>query len=163
MGYSNGVYTPPTGATNASAGQIIRSATWNTVHGDMANALTTVGSVSIEFVIGGTSVGGISTGVQGYLEVPMNLTINSWKLMANTSGSIVVDIWKVPFASFPPNSGNSITASAIPALVSAQSNSSSTLTGWTTTLTKADILAFNVNSVSGLNQVSISLDCGRNN
>jgi hypothetical protein len=37
-----GTYTPPTGAENAAAGQIIRSATWNSVHTDLATALTEV-------------------------------------------------------------------------------------------------------------------------
>lgn len=40
---SNGVYTPPTGAENAVPGQIIASATWNTIHTDISTALTQLG------------------------------------------------------------------------------------------------------------------------
>jgi hypothetical protein len=45
MPYSaDGVYTPPTGAENASPSQIIRSATWNTIFTDLSSALSTVGN-----------------------------------------------------------------------------------------------------------------------
>ena len=37
---SLGVYTPPTGATNATPGTVIRSLTWNTIFSDIAVALT---------------------------------------------------------------------------------------------------------------------------
>ena len=37
---ANGVYTGPTGSTNATPGQVIRSATWDTINGDVATALT---------------------------------------------------------------------------------------------------------------------------
>jgi hypothetical protein len=40
---SNGVYTPPTGAENAAPGQVIRSATWNSIFTDLSTALTQVG------------------------------------------------------------------------------------------------------------------------
>lgn len=163
MPYSDGIYTPPDGAENATAGQIIRSATWNTIFIDLSAALTTVGQgVSLEFVIRDGPSTVITTGVKGFIEVPMNLTINSWKILADRVGSIVIDVWKVPFASFPPTIANTITGSALPTLTSAQSSSSSVLTGWTTSLSKADIMAFNVNSASTCQQVTITLDCGRN-
>lgn len=163
MGYSDGIYTPPTGAEDAAPGQVIRSATWNTIFIDMAAALTDIGQgVALEWIIRDAQSSAIVPGLKGYLEVQMALTINSWKLMADQSGSAVVDIWKVPFASFPPNSGNTITGSAPPTLTAAQSATSSTLTGWTTTINKGDILAFNVNSNATCQQITISLDCGRN-
>lgn len=37
---TTGVYTPPAGATNAATGQVIQSAIWNTIHADLATALT---------------------------------------------------------------------------------------------------------------------------
>lgn len=43
---STGTYTPPTGATNATPGSVIRSATWNTIFADMATALTQLGENS---------------------------------------------------------------------------------------------------------------------
>lgn len=40
---SGGVYTPPNGAENAFPGQVIASATWNSIHTDMSTALTSLG------------------------------------------------------------------------------------------------------------------------
>jgi hypothetical protein len=37
------VYTPPNGAENATPGEIIASATWNSIFTDIANALTQLG------------------------------------------------------------------------------------------------------------------------
>ena len=163
MGYNDGVYTPPDGATNAFPGQVIKSATWNTVFGDISTALTDIGQgTAIEWTIRDSFQLAITTGVKVYLEIPLALTINSWKILADVSGSVVIDIWVAPFASFPPTVANTIVASAPPTLTSAQSAASSTLTGWTTTIAKGSILAFNVNSASTVNQVTISLDCGRN-
>ena len=47
----------------------------------------------IAFIIDG---GGalITTGVKGSVEVPFSCTIAAWTLLADVSGSIVVDIWK---------------------------------------------------------------------
>lgn len=36
---AGGVYTPPSGATSAVAGDIIRSATWNSIHSDLSTAI----------------------------------------------------------------------------------------------------------------------------
>ncbi len=36
---ATGVYTPPSGATTAAAGDIIRSATWNSIHSDLSTAI----------------------------------------------------------------------------------------------------------------------------
>src|SRR5580765_4290116 len=43
---SAGVYTPPAGATDAASGDVIHSATWNTIFSDLATALTSLGENS---------------------------------------------------------------------------------------------------------------------
>jgi len=45
MGFNTGTgtYTPPAGATTAAPGDIIRSATWNSIFTDISSALTTLG------------------------------------------------------------------------------------------------------------------------
>lgn len=40
---ADGTYTPPTGAENAAAGNVIRSATWNSIFTDISTALTQLG------------------------------------------------------------------------------------------------------------------------
>ncbi len=111
---------------------------------------------AIEFVIdGGGSA--ITTGVKGYLEIPFACTINRVTLLADQSGSIVVDVWKDTYANYPPVDADSITASAVPAISGATKDQDSTLTGWTTAISAGDILGFNVDSIATCQRVTISL------
>jgi hypothetical protein len=53
MSYSSvGVYTPATGAENATSGKVIASATWNSIFTDISTALTTVGSINANSLVG---------------------------------------------------------------------------------------------------------------
>lgn len=111
---------------------------------------------AIEFIIdGGGSA--ITTGVKGDIEIPYNCTITRATLLADQTGSIVVDIWKDTYANFPPTNTDSITASAKPTLSSASKAQDTTLTGWTTTLAAGSTLRFNVDSVSTVTRVTVSL------
>jgi len=122
-----------------------------------SNAITS----GIEFIIDGAgSV--ITTGMKGYLEIPFGCTINRATLLADQSGSIVVNIWKCTYSQFDaggthPVVGDKITASAPPTISSTTKAQDSTLTGWTTSISAGDILAFNVDSVSTLTRVTLSL------
>lgn len=111
---------------------------------------------AINFIIdgGGTTIG---TGVAGYIQVPFDCSITEWTLLGDTTGSIVVDIWKDTYANYPPTDADTITASATPSVTSATKNTSSTLTGWTTAITAGDTLGFNVDSVSTFTRVTLVL------
>lgn len=111
---------------------------------------------TITYVIDGGGAT-ITTGVKGYLEIPFACTIDRWTLLADQSGSIVVDVWKDTYANAPPVVGDVITASAKPTLSGAAKAQSSTLTGWTTAIAAGDVLGFNVNSVTGIQRVTLSL------
>ncbi len=111
---------------------------------------------NIEFIIdGGGSA--IETGEKGHVEVPSNGIIEGWTVLGDQSGSIVVDVWKDTYANFPPVDGDSITGAAPPTLSSAQKNQNLTLTVWTTAITKGDIIAFNVDSITTCERVTVSL------
>jgi len=118
-------------------------------------------SGTIEVVIdGGGSV--IATGLKGYLSVPIAGTITEAKLIADQSGSIVVDVWKCTYSQFDagsthPVSGDKITASAPPTISAATKSQDTTLTGWTTAFSAGDVFAFNINSVSAIQRVTLSL------
>ena len=121
---------------------------------------TTVGGAgdvtSLTFLIdGGGSA--ITTGQKGHLEIPFACTINQVTVLADQSGSIVVDIWKDTYANFPPTVADTITAAAKPTLAAAQKSQDATLTGWTTAIAAGDTLAFNVDSVATVTRVTISL------
>jgi hypothetical protein len=138
--------------------------TWATL------GITGIGSLTgivepVEFVIdGGGSA--LTTGIKGYLSIPFAWSdISSAILLADVSGSVVVDIFKCTYSAFDPAthpaSGDKITASAPPTISSAKKSSDSTLTGWTKTGSAGDILAFNVNSATTITRVTAILNLVR--
>lgn len=114
-------------------------------------------TATITFIIdgGGTA---ITTGIKGDMEIPFGATIDSYTALADQSGSIVVDIWKDTYANFPPTDADSITASAPVTISTAVKAQDATLTGWTTAITAGDILRFNVDSVTDIERLTISLN-----
>ena len=114
------------------------------------------GFSGIVFIIDGSgSV--ITTGEKGHISVPFDCELLAAELEANASGSIVIDIWNDTIANFPPTDADSITASAPPTLSAAQSSFDGTLTGWSKSLSRFDILAFNVDSVATVQRVTLTL------
>lgn len=103
----------------------------------------------------------IPTGVSGNIVIPFNCTIQQWTLLANETGSVVVDIWKDTYANYPPTVADTITGSAKPTISSSTKGQSSTLTGWTTTFAAGDILRFNVDSVTSIKALDINLRIAR--
>ncbi len=89
--------------------------------------------------------------------MPYACTIQSVELVADQSGSIVIDVWRDSYQNFPPVAGDSIAGSAKPTLSSAQKSQNTTLSGWTTTLTEGQYLAFNVDSASTVTRVVLTL------
>ena len=127
----------------------------------MSQATSMLGlTAGIQFVIDGGGVV-LTTGVKGDLMIPFACTINEWTLLADQSGSVVVDIWKDTYANFPPTVADVITASAKPTISSATKGQSSTLTGWTTSIAAGDTLRFNVNSVTTIQRVTLTLKVTR--
>jgi len=115
---------------------------------------------TVNFVIdGGGSA--ITTGVKGDLVIDYACTINSATLLADQSGSIVIDIWKDSYANFPPTVADTITAAAKPTLSGAQKSQDTTLTGWTTSIAAGETLRFNVDSVATVQRVTLSLKVTR--
>lgn len=135
-------YFVPTGGLEISGTDIQMS----------ANQRTT----AIQFVIdGGGSV--ITSGTKGFLQIPFACTITAARLLADRSGSIVVDVWKDSYASYPPTAADSITGSAKPAISSGIKAENTTLAGWTKAIAAGDILSFNVDSASAVRQVCVVL------
>lgn len=104
----------------------------------------------------------ITTGVVGVgVTVPFNCTINSVTLLANATGSIVIDIWKDTYANFPPTVSDSICASAKPTISSGIKSEDTTLTGWTKTISAGDVLYFNVDSCVSITNCLLTLKVTR--
>ena len=112
--------------------------------------------ISITFIINGGG-SAITTGQKGHLEIPFACTITGWTILADQSGSIVVDVWKDTYANFPPTVADTITGTEKPTLASVQKNQDLSLTTWTTAVAAGDILAFNVDSVATVTRVTLSI------
>ena len=104
-------------------------------------------------VVGMTIDGGgsaITTGTKGYITVPYNARIRSWHLLANTSGSAVVDVWKTSYPGIP-DSSNSITGTDQPTLNSEQEARNLQISNWSdVTINAEDVLGFSLDSVDGV-------------
>ena len=92
-----------------------------------------------------------------WLQLPKAGIIEGFKMAADTSGDLTVDVWKATFANFPPTDGGSITSSAQCELSSELTTANSTLTGWTTTFSAGDWLKFHVDTAGTLTQATLVL------
>ncbi|MBA7658237.1 hypothetical protein ES703_66186 [subsurface metagenome] len=110
----------------------------------------------LEFVIDGGGAA-ITIGEKGHLVVPFDCTITEVQLEADTPGDIKVDIWKDDYDHFPPTDGDTICGGNEPEISSGQKDRDSTLTGWTTSLSAGDILAYYVDSCATITRCSVVL------
>ena len=113
------------GPTNKATSDLVTAAHWN--QDVVANIVALADGVIIVTIDGNGSVP--STGIIARLSVPKPLTITQVTLLADVSGSIVLDIWKDSFANYPPTVADTITASAKPTLSGAIKSQDGTLTG----------------------------------
>lgn len=152
-----GTPTAPTAAVDTNTTQLATTAyVIGQTYLKTATASSTYGPSDISFVISGNG-STISTGQKGYLPIDFGCTIGQARLISDQAGSIVIDVWKA--AGAVPTVANTIDASALPTLSSAQLSTDSTLTGWTKTVSAGDIFGFNVNSATTVTQVTLSLKC----
>jgi hypothetical protein len=119
-----------------------------------SSAKTNVVGIVID---GGGSV--ITTGVKGYIQVPYACTVDAWRIFADASGSIVIDVWKDTYAAFPPTDADSMPGSGKePTLSSAQKAEDTNVTDWTTDdINAGDVIGFNVDSATTVKRVTLQL------
>lgn len=154
-GGTGAALTGPTGPNGGPTGPTgITGSTGNT------GATGPAQIANLEFIIDG---GGsqIATGLKGYLTVDFAGTLQANTLLADQTGSIVVNIWKTTFSNFAPPThpavGDKITASAPPTISSALKSQDTTLSGWTVSFSAGDIFGFNVDSCSAITRVTLAL------
>lgn len=95
--------------------------------------------------------------LKAWLIVPFACTIKRWYILADTTGSIQMDVWKDSYSNYPPALADTITAAAKPALVSGTKATDSTLTGWTTSLAANDVIGVTVESADTLSVVTFAI------
>jgi hypothetical protein len=117
----------------------------------------TILTSGLEYMIDGGGAE-IADGIAGWLEVPFDCTIKACRLFADQAGAIKLDIWKDTYANYPPNNDNTITGANEPEIsASGVKDEDATLTSWTTSLSKGDVLYFNVDSCTTIQKCLVSL------
>lgn len=99
----------------------------------------------------------ITTGIKGFKSFPVAGTIIGVRMLADQSGSAVVDIWKDTYANYPPTVADTITAAAKPTISAAIKSEDITLTGWNVTVNAGDIFGFNVDSAATITRLTLEL------
>lgn len=103
----------------------------------------------------------LATGIQGDSQVPFACTITGITVLADQSGSLVLDVWKDTYANYPPTVADTITAAAKPTLSTATKTTDTTLTGWTTALAAGDTIRFNLDSITTITRMTVILKVKR--
>lgn len=104
----------------------------------------------------------LDPGIKGPgLPIYFAATIVEATLLADLTGSVVLDIWKDTYGTFPPTDADSITGASPLTLSSANKTTDTTLTGWTTSVAAGDVLRFNIDSISLITSLTVGLKLTR--
>ena len=144
-------------ATNAASAAAAALAAANAA----VNLIFISGTIaSLNIVLDGGGIA-LSTGVKVHLEVPFACRIKRATLLADQTGSIVVDIYKSEYSTYNPPThpavSDKITGSTPPTISAGIKAQNSSLTGWTTSIAEGDILAIDITSVSTIGRVTLAL------
>ena len=135
---------------------LVPAAATSILTADITDVRKMLFGTTIPYVLDGGTLA-ITTGSKGIIpRLPFSCTITGWTLIADQTGSIVIDVKKSTYAAFPTTT--SIVAAAKPTLSSAQKATSTTLTGWTVALLEGDVLEFYVDSCTTITRATLTLD-----
>jgi len=119
------------------------------------------GTIPAAIKVAGLTVDGggtaITTGVKGYLFLPVDGVITAATLLADQVGDVVIDVWRSTYGTFPPTSGQSITGGTPPTLVGSASSHDVSLMRWTRDVSAGDVLGFSVLSATTVTRVTLEL------
>lgn len=96
----------------------------------------------------------MTPGEKGLLTIDVNGVIDSWKIFAETSGNLQIDIQKSNYSTYP--AFTSIVSGNYPTITSTNKGFDDVLTGWNTAIMAGDILKFVVNYSVDIRQFLIS-------
>lgn len=103
----------------------------------------------------------VAVGTKTFLSVPFACTITGWRLLCSPAATVTADVWKIASGTALPTNSDSITASAKPATSADDVARSTTLTGWTTSITALDILGFEIEANNSAKYISLQLEVTR--
>ncbi len=119
---------------------------------DTLDNITKTAAIAVSFT---NNASILSTYTSVSLSVPYSCTVTEWDVFSANTGNFIADIKKSTYAGYPPTI--SIAGSDKPTLASQSKNTSTALTGWTTTLTSGDVLKFGIDSVTVSGTVTVQL------
>lgn len=172
---TSGTISCPTCVTSASAltsGQLMTGAgsqasQVSDLSGDVTTSGSTATTLASKFKIrsfgttfGDTGGSALSSGSVVYFTIPYACTIAAWNISVD-AGTVTFDIWKIATGTAIPTVTNTITASAKPALSTGTSVHSTTLTGWTTSVSANDIFGIQLNTVATAKYAEIDIQCNQ--
>ncbi len=99
----------------------------------------------------------LAVGLNAYLTIPYDCTIQNWYLISNVVGDLVIDVWKDEWDNFPPAVEDSIAGSEKPTLVAQRNNRDLNLTTWTTNVSTGDVMLFRVDSCNTITQATLTI------
>lgn len=128
-----------------------------------ASTLSVISNVRLGAIQATVNGGGSAptTGIFADVYIPYACTITAATMLADQSGSAVIDVWITNAYSSTPTVANTITASALPTLSSAENSQDTTLTGWTTSITAGSRARFKLNSITTCTWVQLTLTVTR--
>jgi hypothetical protein len=121
---------------------------------DATGIVSQPGTITLTVDGAGTA---LTTGVKGYIQVPYACTITGWTILAKETGNCVIDVWRDAYAAYPPTVLDTITASAKPTLTANNKATVSNPPGWLLSVAAGDILGFNIDSVSTVTKLTLTL------
>jgi hypothetical protein len=150
-------------STSTFTGAVTLNATTYTFGAGAANAFMSglATEVDVQAFIdgGGSAITNSTPNNIIWLTIPCALTINTWSLAADQSGSITIDILRTN-AAFPSTS--IVGAGTKPSLSAAQTSLNNAPSSWTaTTLAKDDLVGFVTSGAATVQKLNITLRCTR--
>ena len=123
---------------------LVTESVWNSdVVDNMIEAVIRTVNIPLD---GNTYV--LPTGIVARVYVSQDIIIQQVTLGLDQVGSIVLDLWVDTYANYPPDVGDTITASAKPTISGATKYQDGTLTGWSKSITGGSWLFINIDSVT---------------
>lgn len=107
---------------------------------------------------GDTGGSALTSGSVVYFTIPYTCTISAWNATVD-AGTVTFDIWKIATGTAIPTVTNTITASALPAISTGTALHSTTLTGWTTSVSANDIVGIQLKTVATAKYAELDVEC----
>ena len=122
----------------------------------LTNGVKNLRRDTLQFTIG--SSGTLAPGLQGIgLQIGYEATIERVDVLSGSSGSVELDIWKVPADNWPGDASYSMTGGQPVTISNSNKHINIPIGSWDTELEYGDILVYNVNSAANISLLTVTL------